>query len=233
MAILYCNSTSENHMAIKAHHHRSTSTLQIDKRIPHGHCYQHGWKQMSLLHCCSRYAYIHIYIYIHVCIYNYIHIYMSIYTGASPQVNKNLANRQAKPTWPLLSAWLKTNVIVALLLSLCIHTYIYMCIYIYNYIHIYIYMSIYTVHIQCNSRCDNVYHCSLPTVSSLPTMSYSVHSPTQKCREGQVQQQTVCCRLTWSTHMWQEHMLSRPEHIHSQDSWPNDCAQRQSWPCSE
>ena len=159
----YCKSTtSEAHISIKAHRHRSTCSLKIGKRSPQGHSLlqfhkrkPHGHKgaspqvnkhlanrqanptwpllsawliQMSLLHCCSRYAYIHIYI--HVCIYNYIHIYMSIYTGASPQVNKNLANRQAKPTWPLLSAWLKTNVIVALLLSLCIHTYIYTCVYI-------------------------------------------------------------------------------------------------------
>ena len=159
----YCKSTtSEAHISIKAHRHRSTCSLKIGKRSPHGHSLlqfhkrkPHGHKgaspqvnkhlanrqanptwpllsawliQMSLLHCCSRYAYIHIYI--HVCIYNYIHIYMSIYTGASPQVNKNLANRQGKPTWPLLSAWLKTNVIVALLLSLCIHAYIYTCVYI-------------------------------------------------------------------------------------------------------
>ena len=100
-------------MAIKAHRHRSTSTLQIDRRSPHGH---------SLLQIYKRSPHGH--------------------KGASPQVNKHLSNRQAKPTWPFISAWLKTNVIVALLLSLCIHTYIYMCIYIYNYIHIYIYIYI-------------------------------------------------------------------------------------------
>jgi len=98
----YCKSTtSEAHISIKAHRHRSTCSLKIGKRSPHGH---------SLLQFHKRKPHGH--------------------KGASPQVNKHLANRQANPTWPLLSAWLKTNVIVALLFSLCIHTYIYTCVYI-------------------------------------------------------------------------------------------------------
>ena len=66
--------------------------------------------------------------------------------GASPQVNKHLANRQAKPTWQFTAAWLKKMWLLHCC-SRCAYIqymYIYMCI----YINTYIYMSIYTYTMQ-------------------------------------------------------------------------------------